>query len=51
MEGRTVSKLAVKPDAATLHFNQTLGDIQTKTRAWYLTRFHIIGAKEFLEDF
>src|SRR5690349_5952382 len=44
------SELTVKPDTTALHFDQTLGDIQTQTCTWHFTGLHIIGTEEFLED-
>src|SRR5512143_2572838 len=51
MEGGALPVLALEPDAAPLHFDQTARDIQTQACARAFAGLGVIRPEEFLEDF
>ena len=50
MEGGSLAKFALEPDAPTLHFHQTFGDVQAQAGAGRFARLLVFGAEKFLED-
>src|ERR1700690_2063730 len=50
MESCPLAKFTFEPNASALHFDETLGDIQTQSSAWSFTRFLIFGAEKLLKD-
>ena len=50
MESCAFPEFTVKPDAPTLHLNQALGNVESKTCTRDFTRLRIIGPEEALED-
>jgi len=50
VEGGALPIGALEPYAATLHFNEALGDVQTQAGAGGFTGFLVFRAEELLED-